>query len=273
MRSRAGLKVGDAARQLRWAARSSLRSPAAPPTLPPAARSPALEPRRSPPGAREAGPRCSRPRRATGIASRRRGRRARRSRRLRRPAGDPRRRLCGAAAPTCPKAGGPRSPGKDEDEQRPAGLPRRKAAAASAPRAERHRRRRRRAATGARSRPRGRIASAARGRTRGVEDGPRAVTSAASSAASRVLPIPGGPETSATRAARLGLLPALAQPAQLALAPGEQRRAALQLGRQLRRSAAARRGGVLGEDRSWSRRSSGPGSIPISSPSVRRARR
>ncbi len=46
----------------------------------------------------------------------------------------------------------------------------------------------------------------------------------------------------------LGLRPALAQPAQLALAPGEERRAALELARQLLLERAGVEGGVVAED-------------------------
>ena len=77
------------------------------------------------------------------------------------------------------------------------------------------------------------------------------------------MPIPAGPQTSTqtTRPSRASR-PALAQPAQLALASGEQRRAALELDRQLddrRRRVEAR---VLGEDLLLQALQLGPGLDP-----------
>ena len=64
------------------------------------------------------------------------------------------------------------------------------------------------------------------------------------------------------RSARLGLGPALAQPGQLALAPGEQRRAALELAWQLRRWRRRVERGVLGEDLLLQAAQLGPGLDP-----------
>ena len=77
------------------------------------------------------------------------------------------------------------------------------------------------------------------------------------------MPIPAGPQTRAqTDPPFARLLPALAQPGQLALAPGEQRRADLELERQLCDRRRRVEGGVLGEDLLLEAAQLGPGLDP-----------
>ena len=77
------------------------------------------------------------------------------------------------------------------------------------------------------------------------------------------MPIPAGPETSATRGRPASAsAQRLRSRAQLALAPGEKRRAALELARQLLGRRRRGEGGVLGEDLLLEAAQLGPGLDP-----------